>query len=66
VVSTASIFGIAGVALIVIIAVLVAFEWRDRRHRGPSGEARAAGRESAHRDAGTRPWDGMNDSFGGF
>jgi len=65
-VSTVSIFGIAGVALIVIIAVLVAFEWRDRRHRGPSGEVRESGRQGARRDAGTRPWDGMDDSFGGF
>jgi len=65
-VSTITIFGIAVVALVVIVAVLVAFEWRDRRHRGPSGEVRKAGRESARRDAGTRPWDGMSDSFGGF
>ena len=64
--STELIFGVAGVALIVIIAVLVAFEWRDRRLRGPSGEARDAGRESARRDARTRPWDGMTDSFDGF
>jgi len=65
-VSTVVIFGIAVVALVVIVGVLIAFELRDRRHRGPSGEVREAGGESARRDAGTRPWDGMNDSFGGF
>jgi len=64
--SAVTIFGFAVVALIVIVAVLITFELRDRRSRGPSGEAREAGQQSARRDAGTRPWDGMNDSFGGF
>ena len=41
-----SIFGIAGFALIGIVGVLIAFEWRDRHHRAPSGGVREAGWEA--------------------
>ena len=48
------IFGYLGVALLVLFALALAFDWRARRHRGPSDDVR---------EAGTRPEDHFGNTW---